>query len=99
MQNDSGMIPVEYRCVIRLDPVEEVTAGGIIKVHTEREQMAGTKAMLLSCGGNAFEDWKGRIPEPGDRIMVKKYAGITREADPTDLIRVINDKEILTVLS
>ncbi len=96
--NDSGCIPVEYKCVVRLDPVEEKTSGGIIKVHTDREQMAHTKATLLAIGGNAFEDWKGRKPVPGDRIMITKYSGITREADPTDLIRVIHDKEILAVL-
>lgn len=97
--NDTGIEPVEYKCVVRLDPVEEITSGGIIKVHVDREQMAHTQALLLAVGGNAFEDWKGTTPKPGDRIMITKYSGITREADPTDLIRVIHDKEILGVLT
>jgi co-chaperonin GroES (HSP10) len=96
--NDTGIEPVEYKCVVKLDPVEETTSGGIIKVHIDREQMAHTQATLLAVGGNAFDDWKGRKPVPGDRIMITKYSGITREADPTDLIRVIHDKEILAVL-
>ncbi len=97
--NDTGIEPVEFKCVVRLDPIEEVTSGGIIKVHVDREQMAHTQATLLAVGGNAFEDWNGRTPKPGDRIMITKYSGITREADPTDLIRVIHDKEILAVLT
>ncbi len=101
--NDTGIEPVEYHCVIRLDPVEEKTIGGIIipEERKDRNQMASTEGILLAVGGDAFTnpDWKGRIPKPGDRIMVNKYAGITREADPTDLIRVVKDKEILAVLT
>ena len=96
--NDSGVLPVEFKCVVKLDPIEEKSSGGIIMVDADRKQMAHTKATLLDVGGNAFEDWKGRIPKPGDRIMITKYSGITKEADPTNLIRVIHDKEILAVL-
>ncbi len=97
--NDTGIAPVEFKCVVRLDPVEETTPGGIIKVQTDREQMAHTQATLLAVGGNAFQDWDGLKPQPGNRIMITKYSGITREADPADLIRVIHDKEILAVLT
>lgn len=104
--NDTGIEPVEYRCVVRLDSVktdghDQVTEGGIIipPDRSDRDQMAYTKATLLACGGNAFEDWKPPIPKAGDHVMVAKYAGITREADPTDLIRLVTDKEILAVLS
>lgn len=104
--NDTGIEPVEYRCVVRLDTLkdddgEQKSAGGIIipQDRTDRDQMAYTKATLLAHGGNAFSDWKGLIPQVGDRVMVAKYAGITREADPTDLIRLVTDKEILAVLT
>ncbi len=99
--NDTGSEPVEFRCVIRLDPAEEKTIGGIIipDDRKDRSQMAATRATLLACGGNAFQDWKGLIPVPGDRVEVSKYAGVTREADPTDLVRIIQDKEILAVLT
>lgn len=101
--NDTGIEPVEYKCVIRLDPVEEKTIGGIIipDDRKDRSQMAATRATLLACGGDAFTnpDWKGRVPKVGDRVEVSKYAGVTREADPTDLVRIIQDKEILAVLT
>ena len=99
--NDTDIEPVEFKCVIRLDPIEEKTVGGIIipDPRRDRAQMAATRATLLACGGNAFEDWKGRKPVAGDRVEVEKYAGVTREADPTDLIRIIHDREILAVLT
>lgn len=98
--NDTGIEPVEFRCVVRLDPKEKITPGGIYipEERRDRDQMAATEGTLLAVGGNAFQDWAGRKPVAGDRIMVSKYAGITREADPTDLIRVVNDKEILAIL-
>lgn len=99
--NDTGIEPVDYKCVIRLFPAEEKTIGGIIipDDRKDRDQMAATRATLLACGGNAFKDWDGRKPVPGDRVEVSKYAGVTREADPTDLVRIIQDKEILGVLT
>ncbi len=104
--NDTGIEPTDYNCVVRLDTLkdddgDQVSDGGIIipQERTDRDQMAYTKATLLEAGGNAFNDWTGCIPVPGDKIMVSKYAGITREADPTDLIRVLKDKEILAVLT
>ena len=98
--NDTGISPVEFKCVVRLDSKEKVTKGGILipDVKGDRDQMAATEGRLLAVGGNAFQDWNGRVPQPGDRVMVSKYAGITREADPTDLVRVLHDKEILAIL-
>ena len=77
--NDTGIEPVEYRCVVRLDTLkdddgDQKSAGGIIipQDRTDRDQMAYTKATLLAVGGNAFGDWEGRIPQVGDRVMVAK---------------------------
>jgi len=104
--NDTGIKPLDYNCVVRLDALkdedgDQKSAGGIIipQERSDRDQMAYTKATLLEAGPNAFKDFGDRTPYPGDKIMVSKYAGITREADPTDLIRVLKDKEILAVLT
>jgi len=93
--------PVEYKCVVELDPIEEKTSGGIFlpQDNRDRSQMASTEGTLIAIGGNAFEDWKGRKPLEGDRVMINKYAGITREADPTDRIRVVNDKDIVAIVN
>lgn len=103
--NDTGIEPVDYNCVVRLDSLkddagEQVTTGGIIvpQERSDRDQMATPTAVLLAAGPNAFKDFGDLRPQPGDRVMISKYAGITREADPLDLIRVCKDKEILAIL-
>lgn len=98
--NDSGLVPVDYQCVVRLDPVEE-KQGMILKPDDtiEREQMAATRGRLLATGGNAFSDWEGRVPAIGDRVLIRKYAGIVREADMRDPYRIVQDKEILAVVT
>lgn len=97
--NDSGMIPVDYQCVIRLEEAEETTEGGIIipPSRRSRSQMAHTTATLLAVGGNAFNDWTGAIPRVGDQIIVQKYAGQFKEANPEDTVRIVRDKEILAI--
>ena len=106
--NDTGIKPLDYNVVVRLDTLkdddgDQKSAGGIIipQERTDRDQMAYTVATLLEGGPNAFKDFGDPMlqPQPGDKVMVAKYAGITREADPTDLIRVMKDKEILAVLT
>ncbi len=101
MTNESGIIPVEYRCVVRLDPVEKQSAGGIIMPDTnvDRSQMAATHGELVAVGGNAFQDWKEPIPKVGDRVVINKYQGQFRAADPDDLYRIVHDKDILGVVT
>lgn len=95
------MIPVEYKVLVQLDPVEEKTSGGLIIASStvEKEQMAQVKATLLAVGGNAFTDWQGRIPEPGDRVLISKYSGFRPVADKNDDgLRICNDKDICAIL-
>lgn len=97
--NDTGIRPTEYRVLIRLDPVERKTAGGIYipDATAERNQMAATKATILAVGGNAFEEWRDDpLPKPGDRVLISKFAGKAPETD--DLVRICNDKDIIAVL-
>lgn len=93
--------PTEYRCLIRLDPVESKTIGGIIlpDESRDRNQMAQTEATLVAKGGNAFEDWGDPIPKEGDRVLVAKYAGDRpKTGDLGDLHRLCNDKDITAIL-
>ena len=99
--NPTGIHPVEYKCLVRLDPVEEKTAGGIIvpDMRSDMDQAAQTFATLIEAGGNAFEDWNGTRPQVGDRILISKYAGQAPKAgDITDLYRLCNDKDIVAVV-
>lgn len=92
--------PVEYKVLVKPHPVEEISSGGIViatGTQKDREQMAQVKADILAVGGNAFEDWQGKIPAVGDSCYIAKYAGyVVREG--SDEYRIINDKDICAVI-
>lgn len=99
--NDSGVMPVEYRCVVKVDQVDKKTAGGVYlpETNVDRNQMACVQGQLIAVGGNAFQDWNEPKPKQGDRVIIMKYAGQFRAADPDDPYRIVNDKDILGVLA
>lgn len=102
VDNPTGIQPTEFRVLVRLDPVDEKTEGGVYIPDTrqDRNQMAETEATLIAVGGRAFEDFGEPRPVVGDRVLVTKYAGETPKAgDFTDLYRICNDKEIVAVLA
>lgn len=94
--------PCRYSVIVELDPVNNKVGSIIMPDDTrEREQFAATRATLLAVGGNAFEDWQGVIPKPGDRVLMKKYPGqfTGPKADEADRIRIAQDTEVLGVLA
>ena len=100
--NDSGIYPVEYKCLIMLDPVLEKSEGGIFipQDRQERDQEAKIEALLVAHGGNCFEDWKRDIPVPGDRVIISKYAGDgmkLAEKGEAKPYRLCNDKEVAAI--
>lgn len=99
---DPGKIkPTEYRVLVRLDPVEEKTAGGVIlaKDTRDRKQMAQIVGELIAVGGNAFEGWHDPIPQIGDRVLIAKYSGDRPPLDETETYAVCNDKDVVAVIS
>lgn len=94
-----SIIPVEYKVLLELDPVEEKTAGGIIVPDSRREmqQMAQTEATLLAVGGNAFSDWAEPKPKVGDRVLIDQYAGQAPKRGE-DLRRLCMDKDVVAIV-
>lgn len=97
------IVPLEYNCVVELDPVDSKVGNILLPdSRTEMDQMASTQGTLIRAGSLAFTNDRGEkwdeYPKPGDRVMIKKYAGQFRTADPTDLIRIVPDKEIVAVM-
>ena len=102
LNNTSGIYPVEFKVLVKPDPTETKTAGGIYFPDDvkERRDMAQGKGVLVAAGGNAFEDWEA-APEPGDRVMYARYAGLeVPEKDSADgkHYRLMNDKDVAAVL-
>jgi co-chaperonin GroES (HSP10) len=95
--------PVEFNCIIELDPTEEKTGGGIIlpgdKVDRNRlEETVGTIAALSPFAFN-YEDWPEGADKPkvGDRVFFARYAGILQECEDR-WVRIIKDKDVVAVV-
>jgi chaperonin GroES len=102
--NTSGVDPLDQRVVVLPDSAEQITAGGIIipQQAVEKEQWAQTKGTLIAAGVNAWAEAKAAAgfvaPEPGARVMVAKYGGVSfKGADGKDY-RIMNDEDVTGVL-
>lgn len=100
--NTSGIRPLDLRVIVLPDAIEEKTAGGIIlpDQHKEREKYAQIKGTLVACGVNAWEEAAGRSlafikPQPGDRVVIAKYGGITFNGSDGREYRMLNDEDVL----
>lgn len=100
MQNTSGFVPVDLRVLVKPDPVEEKTTGGILLADTtkDRQKYAGTTATLIAAGPNAFIEWGAdNGVKPGSRVHFAQYSGARlKGADGEDYV-VMNDKDLTLV--
>jgi co-chaperonin GroES (HSP10) len=104
MSNESGMLPMEFHVIVKPDPLEEVSPGGII-LRTEqakdRDKLAIEEGTLVAVSPMAFTyaDWPegARKPEVGDRVVVKRHAGWLRTVGKQDY-RILNDKDIVAII-
>lgn len=99
--------PSEFYVVVELDPPETVTKGGIIILESvkEREELATEEGTLVAVSPVAFTyaNWpeEARIPQVGDRVMVKRYDGILRKRKIEGVersYRIIPDKSLVAVI-
>lgn len=104
--NPSGIKPIWYNILVRLDPVEKRSAGGIFLPDQtlQMQQGAETHCTLVAVGGMAFTDASGQTiedaPKPGDRIIIAKYSGQPPKAGDVDnLYRLCTDKDVVAVMS
>jgi chaperonin GroES len=102
--NDSGLEPVEYNVVVKMDAVAEKTAGGIFlpPAAKDKDELATDEGTLVAVSPHAFtyvEDWpEGSMPRPGDRVMFAQYAGRIHEFQGRKY-RVLKDKDIIAVIA
>lgn len=102
--NKTGIKPVEYKVLIRVDELKDQSAGGIFipEQHLEREQIAHDRGTLVDASEMAFTDWVGKKPEVGQKVIFSKYAGsvIMHEDENRQRhrYRLCNDKDIVAIL-
>lgn len=98
MDNGSGIRALcEYKCLVLPDEVNEVSKGGIVLApqFIDREKMRTCKATFILRSENAFRDWGGYIPEPGDRVYVAVASGMIHKGPDGKEYRIVNDKDVL----
>lgn len=90
---------VGHRVVVKPDPIEEYSEGGIAIVSDKnRELAAQTFGTVVEIGPQAWMDYGDGTPwvKEGDRVIYAKYAGMTvREPDSDTEYVVLNDTDII----
>lgn len=100
--NNSGIIPLDLRVLVKPDSAEKVTKGGIIipEVVADQKKMAMMKGTLVAVGVNAWEEAAGRSaafkrPQSGDRVLIAKYGGVVVTGLDGEDYRLLNDEDII----
>ena len=101
--NQSGITPTGGHLLVLPDKVEEKTAGGIYIPETarEKEQQAATVGILIAVGDSAWADLDDGKPwaNVGDKISYSRYAGVSMKGADDESYVLINDNDVLAVLS
>jgi len=109
MNNNSGIVPMDKRVLVKPDSTERVTPGGIIilEENAARKDMAMTKATVVAIGETA---WSEAIhdarnfgvafaaPATGARVMIAKYGGVEIEGADGEKYRLLNDEDVIARL-
>lgn len=98
MTNPSGIQPADVKVLVRPDPVEEKTKGGIIlaDVTKERDKYATTRGALIAKGPNAFAEWgEAAAFGLGSRVVFAQYAGLRVKGDDGEDYLVMNDEDLI----
>jgi chaperonin GroES len=98
-----GIIPTGGHVLVLPDKVEEKTSGGIIIPDTVRDksQAAATSGIVISIGPTAWKDIDAgeSWAVVGDHVTYAKYAGVIMKGNDGIDYTLINDNDILAVLS
>ena len=97
--------PVGHRVIVKPDPIQEKTKGGIILAHQdERLEKAGQQfGLLVAAGDQAWKafgkDHDGEPwAEPGDYVVYSRYAGkFVNDPFTEDEYVVLNDDDIVMI--
>lgn len=97
------VIPLGYRLLIKPQPIEEKTKGGVILPDEAKEAAlyAVTIAEVITVGAGAYDE--ERYPEgpwckPGDMVQVLKTGGHRFKIDG-EQYRYINEDEVLALVN
>lgn len=104
-KNNSGIVPLQYKVIIKVDPTETVTKGGvIIPEHAQdRRAFEVTRGDVVAVGPAAFTDGEqfpegSPKPQVGDRIWFDKHAGSQVKGREGDIVyRIVEDTDVVGI--
>lgn len=95
----------EYKVLIKPEEIKEQTAGGIFipQEARDKEQAGATKGEIIDISPLAFkyDDWPSdeRVPKVGDNVAFARYAGVSIDDSDGETYRLVNDKDIIAILT
>jgi co-chaperonin GroES (HSP10) len=98
------IIPLQFRVLVKVMTVDEISVGGIILSESEVEKtiMSKTYAEFITCSPEAFTqnggDYVSNKPEKGDLVITTKYPGNPYRDKDNNLYRFCNDVDIVSVV-
>lgn len=102
--NTTGIKPMEYNVLVRLDRVEQ-RRGSIYMPDskTERDQTMQTRGQIVDASPLAFgyDNWPqdAQIPKSGDHIIIAKGAGVLiDDVDDGHIYRLVKDKDVAALI-
>ncbi len=102
IENDSGILPLEYFVVIKPDQVDNKTKGGIyIPDETlDRNKQAQMTGIMIAEGPLAFqyEIDNPFTPEIGDRVAFGRYSGHTLKGRDGVEYRILKDGDLTAIV-
>lgn len=98
-KNNSGVIPLVNKVLVRTDEFSEITKGGVYvtEVKMDNMTMASESGVIVDVGPDAFSimpsghKWASRKPTPGDHIYYDKYAGLLVMGNDGKTYRLMDD--------
>lgn len=105
--NGSGIIPMQFKLVVKMEAIEEKTDGGVYLPDQAKDKKSFeiTRGTLVAAGPAAFSDYDqfpehSRIPQVGDRLWLNKYAGhqVKDKVQSTIAYRIIEDTDIVGIV-
>ena len=93
------VLPFLHRVLVRPNPVETKSAGGIIlSLNEKREQAAAEIGTVIALGDTFGADYKTTVlPVIVDKVYFAKYAGKWIKVDDEDLL-FLNDEDLLGII-
>jgi co-chaperonin GroES (HSP10) len=97
----TDLIPMEYRVVIELDPINDRSPSGLVILTDEiadRMRMEAVEGKVIAASPLAFKFEEGAPKaEIGDRVFFNRYSGSLIERGEK-WVRIVTDRDIVAVV-